>query len=221
MKKARIIPHTQWAASSLWSAKLSTLLVLVFALAILGVGDGLIVLSGLGSTPWTVLSQGLAIQSEMSIGWSSFLISVVVMFAWLPLKLRVGLGTLLNMILIAFFLGLTTKTLSEPTALSGKIGLVVLGILLYGLGTALYLTCHLGAGPRDGLMVGLCQRFRLKVGIVRTSLEVFVCFVGFILGGTVGVGTVIFAASIGWIVQYYLNLIARLPHSVNERNDLG
>ena len=221
MKKARIIPHTQWAASSLWSAKLSTLLVLVFALAILGVGDGLIVLSGLGSTPWTVLSQGLAIQSEMSIGWSSFLISVVVMFAWLPLKLRVGLGTLLNMILIAFFLGLTTKTLSEPTALSGKIGLVILGILLYGLGTALYLTCHLGAGPRDGLMVGLCQRFRLKVGIVRTSLEVFVCFVGFILGGTVGVGTVIFAASIGWIVQYYLNLIARLPHSVNERNDLG
>lgn len=221
MKKARVIPHTSWAATSLWSVKRKTLSVLLLALTILGVGDGLIVLSGLGSTPWTVLSQGVALQTGMSIGWASFLISGIVMLAWLPLKLRFGLGTLLNIVVIAFFLDLTTKILPEPTALSDRIAFGVAGLFLYGLGTAFYLTCHLGAGPRDGLMVGICQRFHLKVGVVRTSIEVLVCAFGFLLGGTVGFGTLIFAASIGWIVQGWLELIARLPHSVNERNHLN
>ncbi|VEH65807.1 Uncharacterised protein [Rodentibacter pneumotropicus] len=102
MKKARSIPYTNWAASSLWSIQGKAIYVLLFALAILGIGDGLIVLSNFGSTPWTVLSQGVALQSEISIGWSSFLISCVVMLAWLPLKLRFGLGTILNIIVIAF-----------------------------------------------------------------------------------------------------------------------
>ena len=93
--------------------------------------------------------------------------------------------------------------------------------MLYGLGTALYLTCHQGAGPRDGLMVGICQRLHLKVGIVRTSLEVSVCVFGYILGGTVGIGTVVFAAAIGWIVQLCLNSIARLPHLPYEGNNLN
>lgn len=221
MKKARVIPHTSWAATSLWSVKRKTLSVLLLALTILGVGDGLIVLSGLGSTPWTVLSQGVALQTDMSIGWASFLISGIVMLAWFPLKLRFGLGTLLNIVVIAFFLDLTTKILPEPTALSDRIAFGVAGLFLYGLGTAFYLTCHLGAGPRDGLMVGICQRFHLKVGIVRTSIEVLVCAFGFLLGGTVGLGTLIFAAGIGWIVQGWLELIARLPHSANERNNFN
>ncbi|MBF0750873.1 MULTISPECIES: YitT family protein [unclassified Pasteurella] len=220
MKKSRVLPYPRWAASSLWSANFSTLLVLILSLATLGIGDGLIVLSGLGSTPWTVLSQGVALQTQISIGWSSFFISCIVMLAWLPLKLRFGLGTILNMIVIAFFLGLTTKILPPPTALSGRIAFGLAGISLYGLGTAFYLSCHLGAGPRDGLMVGLCQRFQLNVGIVRTTLEVSVCLLGFILGGTVGIGTLIFATGIGWIVQGYLRLISHLPHSLNERNDL-
>ncbi|OOF42359.1 hypothetical protein BKK49_02800 [Rodentibacter rarus] len=221
MKKARVIPYPCWAATSLWSANFSTLSVLILSLAVLGIGDGLIVLSGLGSTPWTVLSQGVARQTEISIGWSSFFISGVVMLLWLPLKLRFGLGTILNIIVIAFFLGITTKILPQPTALSSKICFGVIGMLLYGLGTAFYLTCHLGAGPRDGLMVGLCQHFHLKVGVVRTTLEVSVCLLGFILGGTVGISTLIFASGIGWIVQGYLNLISRLPHSLNERPDLN
>ncbi|OOF45757.1 hypothetical protein BKK51_05450 [Rodentibacter trehalosifermentans] len=221
MKKTRVIPHPNWAATSLWSINFTTLSVLILSLAILGIGDGLIVLSGLGSTPWTVLSQGVALQTEISIGWSSFFISCIVMFAWWPLKLRFGLGTILNIIVIAFFLGLTTKILPEPTALLTRIIFGIVGMLLYGLGTAFYLTCHLGAGPRDGLMVGLCQRFRLNVGVVRTALEVSVCLLGFILGGTVGIGTLIFATGIGWIVQGYLNLISRLPHSLNERHDLN
>lgn len=104
MKKARVIPHTSWAAKSLWSVEGKTMLMLLFALAILGIGDGLIVLANLGSSPWTVLSQGVALQADVSIGWASFWISCLVMLAWIPLKLRFGLGTILNIIVIAFFL---------------------------------------------------------------------------------------------------------------------
>jgi len=189
---------------------------LLFALAILGIGDGLIVLANLGSSPWTVLSQGVALQAGVSIGWASLGISCLVMLAWIPLKLRFGLGTILNIIVIAFFLGLTVKIVPEPTALLSRILFGGIGLLLYGLGTALYLTCHQGAGPRDGLM-----RFHLKVGIVRTSLEVSVCVLGYLLGGTVGIGTVVFAAAIGWIVQLCLNSIARLPHLPYEGNNLN
>ncbi len=216
-KKARVIPHTSWAATSLWTVQYKTISILLFALSILGIGDGLIVLSGLGSTPWTVLSQGIAIQTNFDIGWSSFLISCAVMLVWKPLKLRLGLGTLLNIIIIALFLGITTKILTQPTALFSQMIFCLIGILLYGFGTALYLTCHLGAGPRDGLMVGICQRFHLRINVVRTSLEISVCLLGFLLGGVVGLGTVLFATSIGGVVQFFLNIIARLPHIPYEK----
>ena len=216
-KKARVIPHTSWAATSLWTVQYKTISILLFALSILGIGDGLIVLSGLGSTPWTVLSQGIAIQTNFDIGWSSFLISCAVMLVWKPLKLRLGLGTLLNIIIIALFLGITTKILTPPTALFSQMIFCLIGILLYGFGTALYLTCHLGAGPRDGLMVGICQRFHLRINVVRTSLEISVCLLGFLLGGVVGLGTVLFATSIGGVVQFFLNIIARLPHIPYEK----
>ncbi|CWW78999.1 YitT family protein [Haemophilus influenzae] len=216
-KKARVIPHTSWAATSLWTVQYKTISILLFALSILGIGDGLIVLSGLGSTPWTVLSQGIAIQTNFDIGWSSFLISCAVMLVWKPLKLRLGLGTLLNIIIIALFLGITTKILMPPTALFSRMIFCLIGILLYGFGTALYLTCHLGAGPRDGLMVGICQRFHLRINVVRTSLEISVCLLGFLLGGVVGLGTVLFATSIGGVVQFFLNIIARLPHIPYEK----
>lgn len=216
-KKVRVIPRTSWAATSLWTAQYKTISILLFALSILGIGDGLIVLSGLGSTPWTVLSQGIAIQTNFDIGWSSFLISCAVMLVWKPLKLRLGLGTLLNIIVIALFLGITTKILAPPTALFSRMIFCLIGILLYGFGTALYLTCHLGAGPRDGLMVGICQRFHLRINVVRTSLEISVCLLGFLLGGVVGLGTVLFATSIGGVVQFFLNIIARLPHIPYEK----
>lgn len=216
-KKVRVIPHTSWAATSLWTVQYKTISILLFALSILGIGDGLIVLSGLGSTPWTVLSQGIAIQTNFDIGWSSFLISCAVMLVWKPLKLRLGLGTLLNIIVIALFLGITTKILTPPTALFSRMIFCLIGILLYGFGTALYLTCYLGAGPRDGLMVGICQRFHLRINVVRTSLEISVCLLGFLLGGVVGLGTVLFATSIGGVVQFFLNIIARLPHIPYEK----
>lgn len=221
MKKHLVIPHTPWAASSLWTIEPKSLCVLIVSMAILGFGDGLLVLANFGSSPWTVLSQGIALQGGFSIGWGSFWISCLVMLMWWPLKLKAGIGTILNVIVIAFFLGLTTKMMPEPAALSHRFAFGIVGLLLYGLGTALYLTCHQGAGPRDGLMVGFCQHFHLKVGIVRTTIEILVCILGFLLGGTVGLGTLVFAAGIGWIVQFCLWVIAHLPHFLHKGDNLA
>lgn len=203
-KSKQLLPQTRWSAHSHWQIEWRSFSVLFLSLTCLGVGDGLIVLANLGSTPWTVLSQGIAKQSGMSIGFASFIISVIVMLFWFPLKLKIGLGTLLNIVVIAFFLGLSVEILPQPTALFARFAYTILGILFFGIGSAFYLTCHLGAGPRDGLMVGLCQRFGLKVGIVRTSLETSVCLLGFLLGGVVGIGTLMFAISIGWVIQFTL-----------------
>lgn len=219
-KRNHVLPITSWAASSFWALEVKSLAVLVCSLAVLGMGEGMILLSNLGSAPWTVLSQGVALQMNVSVGWASFIISCIVMLFWLPLKLRLGLGTVLNIIVIAFFLGLTVELMPKPTALSVSYIYLVIGILLFGVGSAFYLTCHQGAGPRDGLMVGFCQRFQLKVGIVRTIMEVTVCSLGFFLGGTVGVGTVLFAIGIGWVVQMTLALLIKLPHTSYKRNHL-
>ncbi|MFY1027034.1 YczE/YyaS/YitT family protein [Actinobacillus seminis] len=207
MAKITVFPRTLWSASSLFALEKRPVLVLVLSLCLLGIGDGLIVLANFGSSPWTVLAQGIAFQSHISVGWASFMISCVVMLMWFPLKLKPGFGTILNIFLIALALGLTTAYIAPPVTLSSRSLYIFIGILLYGIGSAFYLTCHQGAGPRDGLMVGLCRYFNWNVGIVRTLMEASVCFFGFLLGGIVGVGTLIFAFSIGWVIQFTLQLI--------------
>ncbi len=220
-KKFHVLPQTPWMASSFWGLELKPFVVLVLSLAIFGIGEGLILLSDLGSAPWTVLSQGISLQIGFSVGWASFIVSCIVMLLWLPLKLRMGLGTLLNVIVIALFLGLTAEFMPKPTALFIRFGYIILGIWLIGIGSAFYLTCHQGAGPRDGLMVGLCQRFHLKVSVVRTLMEITVCTLGFILGGTLGVGTILFAISIGWVIQFILSHLLGLPNLSDKRNNLS
>lgn len=204
IKSTHLLPRMPWSSNTLWTLEWRSFSVLLLSLSCLGIGDGLIVLANLGSNPWTVLSQGIAQQMNISIGFTSLFVSLFVMLFWLPLKLKVGLGTVMNIIIIALFLGLTVAHFPAPSILWGKLSYVLGGILLFGIGSAFYLTCHLGAGPRDGLMVGLCQRFGLKVGLVRTLLEASVCFLGFLLGGTVGIGTLMFALSIGWVIQVTL-----------------
>ena len=207
MSKYAILPKTPWTANSLWSLESRPLLMLCLTFVVVGIGEGLLLLSNLGSAPWTILSQGLSLQMHVSVGWTSFLISLLVMFLWLPLRLRPGIGTILNVVVIALFLGITVKIVPIPTALWARWAYAIVGILCFGVGTAFYLTCHQGAGPRDGLMVGICQRFHWKVGVVRTSIEVAVCLFGFLLGGTFGIGTLVYALSIGWIVQVTLKFI--------------
>ncbi|TCP95761.1 hypothetical protein EDC44_10742 [Cricetibacter osteomyelitidis] len=205
--KYSVLPQTKWTADALWTVELKALSMLLFSLVIMGVGDGLLVLSELGSAPGTVLAQGIALQGHFSVGWGSLIVSVVVMLLWFPLKLKPGLGTILNVLVIALFLGLTVVLIPKPIELFNRILFALFGIGILGIGTALYLTCHMGAGPRDGLMVGLCHRFNWKIGVVRTCLEVTMCISGWLLGGILGLGTLLFAFSIGWIVQLTLSFL--------------
>ncbi|MCT8691162.1 YitT family protein [Glaesserella parasuis] len=202
MSRKSPIPEMPWTAKHQWQLKPSSLCVISMATILMGIADGLLVLANLGSSPWTVFSQGVALQTGLSIGTVVAIISVIVLLLWIPLQLRFGLGTLLNIFWIALFIDLTVQYVPAPESLLSRFILMIGAILLFGISTTFYLSCHLGAGPRDGLMVGMCQKYGWKVGIVRTTIEVTVCVLGFILGGTVGISTLFFALCVGWIIQY-------------------
>lgn len=205
----RVLPHTPWAASSLWSFRPLPLAVLVLSLSLFGVAEAMLVRANLGATPWVVFAQGIGLQAGISIGWATFYISIAVLLLWIPLRLRPGAGTLLNMLLIALVLDIAVRLLPAPAGVLPRIALCLGGILIMGLAAALYLTCHLGAGPRDGLMVGLCRATGWRIGAVRTLLESAVCLSGWLLGGTLGIGTVLFAFGVGWVIQLVMSCLER------------
>ena len=207
---ARTVPVTRWRASSRWGASPSTLITLLVGLWLFGTGEALLVDSQLGVSPWTVLAEGVDVQSGIGIGWGTFVISLVVLLLWIPLKERPGLGTLANAVVIALSLGVMATVLPTPDATWARSAEVVGGIALIGLGSGLYLTCGLGPGPRDGWMTGLHQRTGAPVAAVRALIEITVLVGGWLLGGTVGVGTVAFAVFIGPSVGYGLRLAARV-----------
>lgn len=207
MRNNSPLPFLPWSAHHLWQCRFKTLSVISLAMALMGVGEGMLVLANLGSTPWTVLAQGIALQTGLSIGTVVLIVSVIVLLLWIPLKLRFGLGTVLNILIIALFIDLTVAFLPDPTSLMTRSIYVFLGILLFGISTAFYLSCRLGAGPRDGLMVGICQKYGWKIARVRTAIEVLVCTIGVILGGTLGVSTVLFALGVGGIIQHTLHFL--------------
>ncbi|QLB20908.1 hypothetical protein A6B43_04880 [Vespertiliibacter pulmonis] len=201
MSRKSPIPKMPWAAQHQWQFKPLPLIVICIAMAVMGIGDGMIVLANFGSSPWTVFAQGLSLQTGLSIGIVIGIISLVVLLLWLPLKLRFGLGTLLNVIIIAVFIDLTVYYFPVPELLIERIAFIIIGLILFGVSTTFYLSCELGAGPRDGLMVGICQKYGWRVGIVRTTIEVSACLCGYLLGGTVGISTLAFALGVGWIIQ--------------------
>lgn len=209
MSKKTPIPLMPWAAKHQWQIEPTNLLIISIAMAIMGIGEGLLVSAKLGNAPWTVLSQGLALQTGMSIGWAIALISVIVLLFWIPFKLKFGLGTILNVLIISFFIDQTTKWVEPPELLSTRIFYMLFGIIIFSIGTAFYLSCRLGAGPRDGLMVGICQKFGWNVGRVRTAIEISVCAFGIVMGGTFGVSTIVFALTVGWIIQGTYLLLER------------
>lgn len=210
MTAKRVLPPTPWMASSSWALQTKPIAMLMVALSLFGIGEGMLVLSNLGSTPWTVLAQGIETHTHLSLGLITFLISMVVLLLWIPLKLKAGLGTVLNMILIAVALQGFLTIFTAPENLVSRVLLCVGGVVVIGIASSLYLTCHMGAGPRDGLMVGICQRTGWKVGAVRSSIEVIVCTIGWALGGVVGLGTVLFAFGVGWVVQASLAVLEKL-----------
>ncbi|WP_373778129.1 YitT family protein [Glaesserella sp.] len=215
MSKKSPIPKMPWSADHQWQLKASSLLMISVSTILMGIGEGLLVLANLGSSPWTVFSQGISIQSGLSIGTVVAIVSGVVLLLWIPLKMRFGLGTVLNIFWIALFIDLTVRFIPAPDAFVSRFALMVAAILLFGVSTTFYLSCQLGAGPRDGLMVGICLKYSWRVGVIRTLIEVTVCVLGFLLGGVVGISTVAFALCVGWIIQYTALLF---QHSTSGRN---
>jgi len=210
------IPTLPWRGRTTWSLTLANTIPLVVGLALFGFGEGLLALSGLGATPWTVFALGLAKHLGISVGWTTLLVSAVVMLAWIPLRERPGAGTVANTLIIALVLGLTVE-LAAPHALVLRMCYMLAGVWTIGFGGALYLTTGLGPGPRDGLMTSLHRRLGVSVVYVRLSLEVTVLAVGWLLGGTAGVGTVLFAGAIGFALGVNLTLITRATTFVTHR----
>jgi uncharacterized membrane protein YczE len=177
---------------------------LFVGLAMYGVSLAFVLRAGLGLAPWDVLHQGLAEKTGATVGQLVIAVSFVVLLAWIPLRQRPGFGTFANAVLVGIFVDLTMSVLGEVDSWTWRVVLLLGGVLLNGLATALYIGASLGPGPRDGLMTGLVARTGRSVRLVRTLLEVGVLVVGFVLGGTVGVGTVLYAFAIGPIAHLLL-----------------
>jgi uncharacterized membrane protein YczE len=186
------------------------LIILIFGLTIFGIGEAFLVITSLGNSPWVVLSQGISLNSNLNIGQATFLVSFLVLILWIPLKQKPGFGTIANMVVIAAAIEFGFLIIPETTNLAIKYFYILLGIALVGIGSALYITCGLGTGPRDGLMTGLHYRTGVRVGRVRLGIEVVALSSGALLGGSLGVGTALFALLIGQSVAISLGVLARL-----------
>jgi uncharacterized protein len=213
LRGSRVIPLTPWTASGRWSPRPITWFPLLLGLWLFGTGEAFLVAADLGNTPWIVLSQGLSLRTGLSIGGATFVVSLAVLALWIPLKEKPGLGTMANIVVIAVAIDVVGAVLSTPSAMSARVGLVFTGIALVGVGSSLYLTAGLGPGPRDGWMTSLHRRLGMPVGRVRLAIEVSVLTVGYLLGGTVGLGTLLFALLIGRSIALALALVAKVAPS--------
>jgi uncharacterized protein len=209
LRPHKTVPQTPWTATSRWSLNPKRAVILFFGLFIFGLGDSLLIQSQIGNAPWSVLAQGLSERLDITLGWSTFLISSLVLLLWIPLKERPGLGTLSNIVVIAVAIqiGITFFPQTENFLVGVIYSLV--GISLVGFGSAFYITCGLGSGPRDGLMTAIHKRSGIRIGRVRLAIEANVLILGAILGGTVGLGTLLFAVLIGQSIAISLGVVAR------------
>ena len=206
----KTVPITPWRAETRWDLSLSRVLILFTGLIIFGLGDSLLIQGNQGNAPWTVFAQGLTLKTGMSIGFATLLISIFVLLIWIPLREKPGFGTLSNIVLIATFIQVGTQIFPEQSSMTTGILFDFIGIAMVGLGSALYITCGLGPGPRDGAMTGIHYRTGIRVGRVRLGIELVVLVIGWLMGGTVGIGTALFALLIGQSVAIFLGIVARL-----------
>ena len=210
--KINHIPKKTWSSNSPinFQPKLKTLLYLSLGLFCFGLGEALILISSTGNSPWLVLSEGLSIKTGLSVGTTTFFISLVVLFFWIFLKQKPGIGTFLNVFIIAAVIDLTSFYFDPPSSIYSKYFLTVFSVLLVGLGSGIYLVANLGPGPRDGLMTGLTRITGYPISFIRASIEITVVIIGWYLGGTVGLGTLIFAFGIGPAVALGLSIVKKL-----------
>lgn len=177
-------------------------------LALYGASSALLVRSGLGLEPWNVLHQGLAERTGLSIGVVLTVVGAAVLLAWIPLRQRPGLGTISNVLVIGMAMDATLALVPDAHGWALRVTLMVAGIVLNGAATGLYIAARFGPGPRDGLMTGLHQRTGISIRLVRTVIEFTVVATGFALGGTVGIGTLLYAVAIGPLAQLFLRVFA-------------
>ena len=210
--KIKNIPKVNWSSEKPYNfkPKISTLFFCCFGLMLFGLGEGLLIVSFTGASPWSVLAQGLSLNVNLSIGILTFLISVTVLIFWIPLGQKPGIATILNALIIAIMIDLCIKFVPTPSNYINQLILAVISVTTVGIGGGIYLVANLGAGPRDGLMVGLQKLTNFPIAAVRGTLEISVVSVGWYLGGTVGIGTLLFAFGIGPCVALGLFLVNRL-----------
>jgi len=209
--KIKKIPDLSWSSNDPFNfkPKFNTFTYLVLGLILFGVGETLLITANQGVSPWTVLAQGLSFQFNLSIGVTTFIVSIIVLFFWYPLKQKPGLGTLLNVILISIVIDLSTPILPYPKTLFYQILQSMIAVLIVGIGSGFYLTANLGPGPRDGLMTGLQKLTDKPIALIRTILEVSAVLIGFYFGGVVGIGTLLFAFGIGPAVSLGIFIVMK------------
>jgi uncharacterized membrane protein YczE len=206
------IPRTNWSSKYPFNfkPKISTFFFLCFGLTLFGLGEGLLIVSLSGASPWSVLAQGISLNVKYSIGVITFIISVIVLIMWIPLKQKPGMGTILNALIIAGMIDLCINFVPSPESYISQIILAIVAVLTVGIGGGIYLVANLGPGPRDGLMIGLQKVSNLPIATVRAFIEISVVSVGWYLGGTVGIGTLLFAFGIGPAVALGLYLVDKI-----------
>ena len=205
------VPKVPWSSDKPLNLKpkSSTFFFLCLGLTLFGLGEGLLIVSAAGASPWSVFAQGIYLNFGLSIGIVTILISVVVLILWLPLKQKPGIGTILNALIVGLMIDICIKFVPTPENYFSQLFLAFLAVLTVGVGGGIYLVANLGAGPRDGLMIGLQKKTNLPIAAVRAILEITVMSIGWYLGGTVGLGTLLFAFGIGPAVALSLYLVGK------------
>ena len=207
--KIKKIPKVKWSSERPFNfkPKFSTFFFLCFGLSLFGLGEGLLIVSFTGASPWSVLAQGISLNVNLSIGTITLLISIAVLILWIPLGQKPGMGTIFNALIIAIMIDLCIKYVPTPSNYIHQLLLAVISVIMVGIGGGIYLVSNLGAGPRDGLMIGLQKLTNFPIAVVRATLEISVVSIGWYLGGTVGIGTLLFAFGIGPCVALGLYLV--------------
>ena len=205
------IPKVSWSSNNPLNLKpkLSTLFFLCFGLSLFGIGEGLLIVSFTGASPWSVLAQGISLNVNYSIGFITFILSIIVLFFWFFLSQKPGIGTILNALIVAVMIDICIRFVQTPDSYLSQILLAIFAVFMVGLGGGIYLIANLGPGPRDGLMIGLQEKTHFPIAFVRTFLEITVVSLGWYLGGIVGIGTLLFALGIGPTVAFGLFIVKK------------
>ena len=210
--KIKKIPKVNWTSDKPHNLKpkFSTFFFLCFGLMLFGLGEGLLIVSFTGASPWSVLAQGISLKVNLSIGIITLLISIAVLILWIPIGQKPGMGTIFNALIIALMIDLCIKFVPTPSNYINQLILAVISVITVGIGGGIYLVSNLGAGPRDGLMSGLQKVTNFPIAAVRATLEITVMSIGWYLGGTVGFGTLVFAFGIGPSVALSLYIVRKV-----------